>query len=98
VDAYAKGLAIHPDDPNVLTDQGVMFRELGQFDKALANFQKANKLDSNHVQSLFNMGVMYSADLHKPDEAAKAWNKVIALAPGSEQASQARQMLNQQKN
>lgn len=97
VDAYGKGLAIKPDEPNVLTDQGVMYRDLGQFDKALANFQKANKLDPNHVQSLFNMGVVYSADLHKPDEAAKAWNKVIALAPGSEQAAQARQMLSQLK-
>jgi hypothetical protein len=43
------------------------------------------------------MGVVYSSDLHKPDEAAKAWNKVIALAPGSEQAAQARQMLSQLK-
>jgi len=97
VEAYGKGLAIKPDEPNVLTDQGVMYRDLGQFDNALANFQKANKLNPNHVQSLFNMGVVYSSDLHKPDEAAKAWNKVIALAPGSEQAAQARQMLSQLK-
>lgn len=97
VDAYGKGLAIKPDEPNVITDQGVMYRDLGQFDKALANFQKANKLDPNHVQSLFNMGVVYSADLHKPEEAAKAWNKIIAIAPGSEQAAQARQMLSQLK-
>ncbi len=97
VDAYAKGLAIKPDEPNVLTDQGVMYRDLGQFDKALANFQKANKLDPNHVQSLFNMGVVYSSNLNKPDEATKAWNKVIAMAPASEQAAQARQMLSQLK-
>ena len=98
VDAYAKGLAIHPDDPNVLTDQGVMYRDLGQFDKALANFQKANKLDPNHLQSLINIGVVYSTNLNKPAEAAKAWNKVIAIAPNSEQAAQARQMLSQMKN
>jgi cytochrome c-type biogenesis protein CcmH/NrfG len=97
VDAYAKALALKPDDPNVLTDQGVMFRNLGQFDRALANFQKSNKLDPAHVQSLFNMGVVYANDLHKPDEAAKAWNKVIATAPGSDQAAQARQMLSQLK-
>ena len=97
VDAYAKGLALHPDDPNVLTDQGVMYRDLGQFDKALANFQKANKLDPNHLQSLINMGVVYSSNLNKPAEAAKAWNKVIATAPASDQAAQARQMLSQLK-
>lgn len=95
VGAYAKALALKPEDPNVLTDQGVMYRQLGQFDKAIANFQKANKLDPNHVQSLFNIGVVNASDLHKPDEAAKAWNKVIATAPASDQAAQARQMLSQ---
>ncbi len=97
VDAYGKALALKPDDPNVLTDQGVMYRQLGQFDKALATFQKANKLEPAHAQSLFNMGVVYANDLHQPEEAAKAWNKILTLAPGSEQAAQARQMLSQIK-
>lgn len=97
VDAYGKALAIKPEDPNVLTDQGVMFRQLGQFDKAIANFQKANKVQPAHVQSLFNLGVVYASDLNKPDEAAKAWNKVLTIAPTSDQAAQARQMLSQLK-
>lgn len=97
VDAYGKALAIKPEDPNVLTDQGVMFRQLGQFDKAIANFQKANKVQPTHVQSLFNLGVVYASDLNKPDEAAKAWNKVLTVAPTSDQAAQARQMLSQLK-
>ncbi len=97
VTAYAKALALKPNDPNVLTDQGVMYRDLGQFDKAIANFQQANKLDPNHLQSLINIGVVYSSNLDKPAEAAKAWNKIIATAPNSEQAAQARQMLSQLK-
>ena len=97
VDAYSRALALKPNDPNVLTDQGIMYRELHQYDKALANFQKANKLEPNHLQSLVNMGIVYSSDLNKPDEAAKAWNRVIALAPTSEQANQARLMLSQLK-
>lgn len=97
VDAYSKALALKPVDPNVLTDQGVMYRALGQFDKALANFQKANKLEPTHVQSLFNIGVVYANDLNKPAEAAKAWNKILTTAPNSDQAAQARQMLSQLK-
>lgn len=95
VDAYGKALALKPNDPNVLTDQGVMYRELKQFDKAIANFQKASKADPTHVQSVFNQGVVLAYDLNKPDEAAKAWNRVIALAPASQQAAQARQQLSQ---
>jgi cytochrome c-type biogenesis protein CcmH/NrfG len=97
VDAYAKALALKPDDPNVLTDQGVMYRQLNQFDKAVACFQKAAKLDPSHIQSLFNLGIVYAHDLHQPDEAAKAWNKLLVLAPASEQAAQARQQLAQLK-
>ena len=97
IDAYGKALTLKPGDPNILTDQGVMYRQLGQFDKAIANFQKANKLDPTHVQSIFNIGVVYANDLHKPDEAAKAWNKVLTTAPNSDQAAQARQMLSQLK-
>jgi hypothetical protein len=93
VDAYGKALALAPADPNVLCDQGVMYRDLGQFDKALVNFQKANRLDPNHTQSLFNMGLLYAQNLHRPEEAAKALDKVIAAAPASEQAAQARKLL-----
>jgi cytochrome c-type biogenesis protein CcmH/NrfG len=97
VDAYAKALALKPEDPDVLTDQGVMYRQLGQFDKALGAFQKANQQRPTHIQSLFNMGIVYANDLNKPAEAAKAWNKVISLAPTSDQATQAKQLLTQLK-
>ena len=91
--AYDRALALQPDDPNILTDQGVMYRNLGQPEKALANFQKANKLQPKHLPSLINIGVVYANDLGKPAEAAKAWTKVVATDPASEQATQARQML-----
>jgi cytochrome c-type biogenesis protein CcmH/NrfG len=97
VGAYERALALKPEDPNVLTDQGVMYRDLGQFDKALATFQKANKLQPSHLPSLMNIGVVYATNLNKPDEAAKAWNRILAIAPTSEQAAQARQMLGQLK-
>jgi hypothetical protein len=58
IDAYTNALAIDPKNPDVLTDQGVMYRELGQYDKAVANFLKANQLAPAHMQSLFNAGVV----------------------------------------
>jgi tetratricopeptide (TPR) repeat protein len=93
IEAYGRALELTPDDPDVLTDQGVMYREVGQYDKAVANFQKANKTNPTHVQSLFNMGVVYANDLNQPQKAAEAWNKVIQLAPSSPQAEQAKQAL-----
>jgi len=92
-DAYGKALALKPNNPDVLTDQGVMFRDMGQFDKALANFKKAGQLDPRHAQSQFNIGIVYAQDLKKPDEAVKAWKKLIEVAPASPQAAQAQQQI-----
>jgi cytochrome c-type biogenesis protein CcmH/NrfG len=90
IDAYERALELRPNNPNVLTDQGVMYRDVGQFQKALANFQRANQADPKHVQSLYNMGVVYLNDLRQPKKAIEMWNKVIQIAPQSEQAQQAR--------
>jgi cytochrome c-type biogenesis protein CcmH/NrfG len=93
VDAYSKALALKPNDPDVLTDQGVMYRELHAYDKAVANFEKANQVDPRHVQSLYNLGVVWAYDLRDNQKAARYWGRVIELAPGSPQAVQARQNL-----
>jgi cytochrome c-type biogenesis protein CcmH/NrfG len=97
IEAYGRALELKPNDPNVLTDQGVMYRAIGQFDKAIDNFQRANKADPSHVQSLFNMGVVYAHDLKESKKATAAWQKVIALAPQSDQAAQARQGIEELK-
>ena len=97
IDAYARALELKPDDANVLTDQGVMYREVRQYDKAVANFVKANQVDPKHVQSLYNLGVVYLNDLKQPKNAIDAWNKVIQLAPQSDQAAQARTALEEAK-
>jgi cytochrome c-type biogenesis protein CcmH/NrfG len=95
IDAYSKALELQPNDPNVLTDQGVMYRELKSYDRAIANFEKASQVDPSHVQSLYNLGIVYAHDLRQPQKAAAAWQKVIAVAPSSPQATQARQALEQ---
>ena len=86
IEAYGKALELDPRNPNVLTDQGVMFRELKAFDKAIANFQKANAIDPKHLQSLFNLGIVYSQDLKDKAKAIKAWKRIIEVDPTSPQA------------
>lgn len=93
VDAYAKALELKGDDPDVLTDQGVMLKDLGQFDRAIDNFKKANQINPGHVQSLFNMGVVYLHNLHDVAKARAAWQKVVDNAPNSPQAAEARSQI-----
>jgi cytochrome c-type biogenesis protein CcmH/NrfG len=93
VEAYAKALELNGNDPNVLTDQGVMFRRLGWFDRAVDNFTKANKVDPKHSVSLFNLGIVYRYDLQDYPKAAESWSKFLTVNPIGPGADRARQEL-----
>jgi tetratricopeptide (TPR) repeat protein len=100
VNAYAKALEIdpnHQNTANVLTDQGVMYRKMGLFDKAIANFEKASQLDPKHSQSLFNLGVVYANDLKQNDKAIAAWQKYLAIDGMSPQGQQVKAMVEELK-
>lgn len=93
IQAYAKALEIQPANPDVLTDQGIMFRKLGWYDKALANFHKARALNPRHLQSLYNMGIVYTVDLKQPDRAMPLWEAYLKQDSTSETARQVRELL-----
>ena len=98
VNAYGKVLEIQPNNPNVLTDQGVMFRKIGWYDKALANFEKANTVDPNHLQSLYNAGLVYMVDLKQPEKATPYWEKYLRVDSNSPTAMQIKSMMEQQSS
>ncbi|GAB4299476.1 MAG: tetratricopeptide repeat protein [Desulfuromonadia bacterium] len=100
VQAYQKALDLAPNDPanaNILTDQGIMFRAMGMYDRAIANFEKARTLDPKHTQSVYNMGIVYATDLKQPDKAIKAFNEFLLLDSTSPQAQQVKQMIEEMK-
>jgi cytochrome c-type biogenesis protein CcmH/NrfG len=100
INAYGKALELQPNDPtapNILTDQGVMYRKVGLFDKALANFERAQKLDPKHTQSLYNIGVVYANDLKQNAKAIDAWSRYLAADSTSPQAQQVKGLLEQLK-
>ncbi len=95
INAYNKALEIEPNNPNVLTDQGVMFRKVGWYDKALANFEKAIKIDPNHLQSLYNAGIVCSVDLKQPEKATPYWSKYLKIDSNSPTAIQIKDLMEQ---
>lgn len=97
VNAYGKALELNPADPNVLTDQGVMYRQLKRFDLAIANFEKALQIDPKHLQSLYNMGIVYAQDLQQSDKAIKAFTRFLEIDSTSPTAQQIKGMIEQIK-
>ncbi|NIQ98200.1 MAG: tetratricopeptide repeat protein [Desulfuromonadales bacterium] len=88
IEAYDKALALNPNDADLLTDQGVMFRRMGWYDKAIENFSKANEVNPSHAVSLFNLGIVYRYDLQEFDKAIEAWEKYLQVNPTGQQAEQ----------
>jgi cytochrome c-type biogenesis protein CcmH/NrfG len=81
INAYLKALVLTPDNPDVLTDLGTMYRRNKQLDKAVETFEKAAQVDPTHVQSRFNKGVTLYHDMNDKDGAVKAWQEVAKLRP-----------------
>jgi len=95
INAYAKALELKPNNANLLTDQGVMFKRAGAFDKALENFEKAQRIDPKHLQSLYNMGIVYAEDLKQPEKAMKVWTHYLEIDSTSPAAQQVKRMMAQ---
>jgi tetratricopeptide (TPR) repeat protein len=88
ITAYNKALAIKPDDTDVLNDQGAMFRQTGDFAKALANFEKARLVDPYNLESLYNSGYVLAFDLNKIENALVLWRRYLTLDSTSETSHQ----------
>jgi cytochrome c-type biogenesis protein CcmH/NrfG len=83
ITAYEKALDLQPDNANVLTDLGVMYRKKGQSKEALALFNRAQAVNPKHEVSLFNAGVVLMHDLNQPQEAKAVWEKLVQLNPSA---------------
>jgi cytochrome c-type biogenesis protein CcmH/NrfG len=86
VEAYGKYLAVKPDNADVRTDMGIMYRKLGDSDRALQEFKKAAQTDPRHVNSRYNIGVVLLHDKQDIKGAIKAWEDYLKVDSNSERA------------
>jgi Flp pilus assembly protein TadD len=79
-DNYKEILKTSPNSADLWMRLGVMQRELGQFDAALASFEQAGSADPKNAEAFLNRAMLFEA-LGKKTEAHDAYNKVLALQP-----------------
>ena len=90
IDAYSKYLALKPDNADVRTDMGIMYRKLGDFDRAIKEFRTAAQNDPKHVNSRYNIGIVLLHDKQDIKGAIKAWEDYLKVDPKSERATRVR--------
>ncbi len=89
---YERSIALGVDNADVRTDLGNCFRFLGQPQKALGEYQMAQRQNPQHENSLFNQISLYNDLLHDHAQAVTAAQEFIARFPQSPQSATARQL------
>lgn len=77
--AYETALRLGKPNPNLLTDLGIMYRQLHRFEDALLSFQQAKALDASHLQCRLNEGIVFFYDLKLKAEAIQSWKEALRL-------------------
>ena len=96
-DFYSRFLQLQPGNVDVTSDLGVVYRGLKEYEKALAQFDEAQRLAPDHWQSLYNK-VIVLLDLQRFDEAQQVMAALQKLQPGNPNvAGLAAQMEKQRK-
>src|SRR5262249_2084215 len=90
---YEQALALAPKDVNVSTDLAVAYYYTNQPDKALAQFDKSLALDPKHLKTLLNVGIVRAFGKQDLKGATESWQKIIDLAPASQEAQAAKRAL-----
>ena len=90
---YEQAMKLRPSDANVSTDLGIAYYYMNDSDRALAQFDKSLLIDPKHAKTLLNIGIVRAFGKQDMKGAAEVWQKILVVAPESEEAQAARQAL-----
>jgi cytochrome c-type biogenesis protein CcmH/NrfG len=90
---YEAALKINPKDVNASTDLSVCYYETQQIDRALSQLEVSLAIDPSHAKSLLNQGIVRAFGKRDLKGAQQSWERVLAVAPNSEEAQRAKQGL-----
>jgi tetratricopeptide (TPR) repeat protein len=95
IEAYEKAIALGTDNSDVRTDLGNAYRFSDQPQKALEQYEIAQKQDPQHENSLFNQGGLYAFSLNQPEKALEIWREYLARFPQSPNAPKTRDLISE---
>jgi tetratricopeptide (TPR) repeat protein len=90
---YEQALKLRPKDVNVSTDLGIAYYYMNDPDRALGQFDRSLEIDPKHAKTLLNIGIVRAFGKQDMKGAAEVWQKILVVAPGSEEAQAAKQAL-----
>jgi tetratricopeptide (TPR) repeat protein len=95
---YEEAVRIEPQNVNASTDLGISYYYTNQPDRALGQFERSLAADPKHSKTLLNVGIVRAFGKQDLEGAAKAFQQVLEVAPGSPEARAAKQALEGLRN
>lgn len=95
---YEKVVEKNPNDPNVITDLGICWRNLGNPEQAVKKFEEASRIAPSHINSRYNAGVVYYYDLKDYVKAKEAWQAYVAIAQNDPRTEEIKKILQEINN
>jgi len=90
---FEEVLTLMPDSVEASTNLGVSYYYVGSPERAVDQFERSLEIEPTHAQTLVTLGIVKAFGLQDLEGATAAWERVIEVAPGSPQASAARDAL-----
>ena len=93
IEHYQEAIALGAANPDVRTDLGNCFRFLAQPQKALEQYELAQKANPMHENSLFNQAGLFAEVLHDDQRALSIAREFLARFPQSPRAESAKRLV-----
>lgn len=97
VDYYRRSLTLRPENVDVRTDMGTAIWYMGNPDGAIREYETSLKLDPNHPQTLFNMGIVKWQGKHDGKAALELWQRLLSVNPTYPDRQKVEQLIQQVK-
>ena len=91
---YERAVAAGYSTPDLLTDLGTAYKNLGDREKALSEYGLAQRQDPFHQNSLFNQAIVH-AELHDKPKALAAAREYLRRFPQGHGADSARTLISE---
>ena len=95
---YQEALTLDPKNVNASTDLGVSYYYANNPDRALEQFEHSLSIDPKHTKTLLNQGIVRAFGKQDLDGATASWQKVVELAPDSQEGQAAKRALDTMKS
>jgi tetratricopeptide (TPR) repeat protein len=90
---YEQAQTLDPKDVDVSTDLAIAYFNLSEVDKALKQIDHSLSVNPKHAKTLLNQGIIRARGKKDLAGAAQSWQRLVAVAPDSEEAKLAAQGL-----